>query len=136
MSTRSFVLLGLAALCAAGAGAADEPLVTADTLLKDPTFRQAYTSALGGRAKDRWLARLDMSSPLRTIRLGGEDWRVATPCKPHDCADNNLFLVYQAKRGVVHGVLHEKGRETLVGSPAPALVPELQRLWKKEFRQQ
>lgn len=128
MVWRALVLSLVAALSAASARAADAPVVTADTLLQDAGFRSAYAAALGPRAKERWLARLDMSAPLRTVRLAGEDWQVATPCKPHDCAENNLLLVFQPKRGVVHGVLHEKGRETLVGAPAPALVPELQRL--------
>jgi inhibitor of lysozyme (Ivy) len=117
-----------------GAVAADE-MTTTDDLLKSPKFKTAYLAALGPKAKEKWLATMTNSGLVRTETVAGERWQVATPCKPHDCADNNLFLLYSPSRGALVGHLYEKGRVTTLGSPDAALGAELQRLWNKEFRQ-
>lgn len=119
----------------AAAQAADAMLTTAD-LLRDPKFKSAYTEALGARAKERWLAGMSNSAPVRTVSVAGQAYQVATPCKPHDCGDNNLLLLYAPASGKVYGHLHERGRVTLIGQPDPGLGRELGRLWKQEFRQQ
>ncbi len=111
-------------------------MVTPQDLLKNPKFKAAYVSALGNHAKQPWLARLSNSALVREVKLGGHTWQVATPCKPHDCADNNLLLLYAPATGMVHAKLYEKGRSTLLGSPDAAMAAELDKLWKKEFRQQ
>lgn len=76
------------------------------------------------------------SSMVRKVTVLGEEYLVAAPCKPHDCAENNLLVLYGPAKGTVVGNLHEKGRDTLIGTPAPAMAAELGRMWKKEFRQQ
>ncbi len=132
---RRFAVLLLASLCG-GIAAATEPLVTTADLLKDPKFRSAYRSALGAKAGQKWLSAMSNSAPVSRLTLAGEDFQLATPCKPHDCADNNLLLLYSPARGQVYGKLYEKGRTTLLGAPSAAMGAELERLWKKEFRQQ
>lgn len=120
----------------AGAAHAAEPMVMTDDLLKDSKFRSAYVAALGPKAREKWLATMTNSAPVARVALAGDTYQVATPCKPHDCADNNLLMLYSPKSGAVYGKLYEKGRTTLLGAPNPALAAELERLWKKEFRQQ
>lgn len=123
------------ALCGSAAWAA-EAMVTPEDLLRDARFRAAYSAALGPKAKTAWLAKLDNSALVRTVTVGGVAYQVATPCKPHDCADNNMLVMYAPASGTVVGMLHEKGRGTLIGAPAPALAAEVEKLWRKEFRQQ
>ncbi len=125
----------LAALCSGIAAGAEPKLTTAD-LLKDPKFKSAYRAALGSKASQKWLITMTNSAPVSKVTLAGETFQVATPCKPHDCGDNNLLLLYSPGRGVVYGKLYEKGRTTLLGAPGAAMGTELERLWKKEFRQQ
>lgn len=127
--------LAAALVAMAGAHAADA-LLTTDDLLKNPKFKSAYGAALGPRAQQRWLAQLSNSAPVRAVSVAGETYQVATPCKPHDCADNNLMLLFAPDKGAVYGQLYEKGRITLIGAPDAALATELQKMWKKEFRQQ
>lgn len=136
IGTRACMAAVAAALMAAAAAQAADPPSSSGDLLKDSKFKAAYTGALGPRAKERWLAAMSNSAPLRTVQLAGEAYQVATPCKPHDCADNNLLLLYAPASGKVYGHLHEKGRVTLIGQPGPELSRELGRMWKQEFRQQ
>ncbi|HPU53874.1 MAG TPA: Ivy family c-type lysozyme inhibitor [Burkholderiaceae bacterium] len=115
--------------------AAASPVTTAD-LLKDPKFKSAYRAALGSEAAQKWLIGMTNSGQVYEVILAGETFQVATPCKPHDCADNNLLLLYSPAKGLVYGHLHQQGRATLLGAPGTAMRLELQRLWRKEFRQQ
>lgn len=124
----------LAAAWLGGAVAADD-MTTTDDLLKNPKFKTAYLAALGPKAREKWLATMTNSGLVRTETVAGERWQVATPCKPHDCGDNNLLLLYSPGRGAVVGHLYEKGKVTTLGSPNAAMGAELQRLWNKEFRQ-
>jgi hypothetical protein len=122
-------------LLATTAQAAD-PMVTTDDLLKNPKFKSAYTAALGPKAKEKWLATMTNSALVRKVTVAGDEFQVATPCKPHDCGDNNLMLLFSPAKGVVYGKLYEKGKTTLIGAPDPAMAAELEKMWKKEFRQQ
>ena len=50
--------------------------------------------------------------------------------------DDNLVLLYSPARGVAYGKVFEGGaRSTLIGAPPPAIAAELERLWRKEWRQ-
>lgn len=128
----SFVLTMLSST----AGHAAESMVSAADLLKNPKFKTAYLAALGPRAKEKWLANMSNSALVRSASIGGVDYQVATPCKPHDCGEHNLLVLYAPAQGTVVGTLYEKGRTTLIGKPDAALTAELIKLWKKEFRQQ
>jgi hypothetical protein len=111
------------------------PLQSAD-LLRDPRFKAAYLQALGPLAKEDWLAR--MSGPgieLKKVKVAGNDFALAAVCKPHDCADHNTVILWTPKPGVLHGLVHQKGRNTLIGNPSPDVAKELQRMWAAEWRQ-
>lgn len=128
---------GALLLIVAGAAmAAEPPAGTPEDLLRDARFRSAYAAALGPKAKLPWIARLSNSALLRTHRFESVDYQVASRCKPHDCAEHNLLLLYAPASGKVYGQLHERGHVTLLGAPGPALSQELGRLWKREFRSQ
>lgn len=70
-----------------------------------------------------------------TETVAGERYQVATPCKPHDCADHNLLLLYAPASGTLYGHLHERGRVTWLGRPDAPMQARLQALWTREFRQ-
>jgi hypothetical protein len=130
-----FAVAWVAAAWMAGAAWGAETMTTTHDLLKDPKFKAAYLASLGPKAKESWLARMSNSGLVRTVSVAGEDYQMATPCKPHDCADNNLLLLYSPARGVVYGKLYESGRSTPIGQPSPAMNAELDKFWNKEFRQ-
>ena len=104
-------------------------------LLRDARFKAAYLKALGPLAKERWLGTLDgPASELKKVQLAGREYALAATCKPHDCADHNVLLLWAPKAGVLHGLVFQKGRNTLLGNPPAEVASELQRLWKAEFR--
>ena len=104
-------------------------------LLRDPHFKAAYLQALGPLAKESWLARMTgPGTTLRKVKVQGQDFALAAVCKPHDCADHNTVLLWTPKPGVLHGLVFQQGRSTLIGNPSPAMAQELQRLWKSEWR--
>jgi hypothetical protein len=105
--------------------------------LKDAKFQALYTQALGPKAKTPWLAKIDGPAPTtRKVRVIGNEFVLAAFCKNQDCGNNSAVLLYAADRGQLVGTIFEKGKTTLIGEPPPGLAIELNKLWKKEWRQQ
>lgn len=105
-------------------------------LLLDPAAKAAYAAILGPLRDEPWLAELDGPSPTnQLIDIAGRSFLLASACKNHDCYDNSVVLLYDALDGVMYGEVRRSGQVTLLGGPPPALVPELHRLWREEFRQ-
>jgi hypothetical protein len=105
-------------------------------LLKDSMFKSAYFKALGAKAKEPWLTKLDGPAPLiKKVRVAGTEYLLASVCKPHDCADNNTVLLYSAQNGAVYGKVLDRRRASLIGDPPAAVAAELDRLWAAEWRQ-
>jgi hypothetical protein len=105
-------------------------------LVRDPQFRAAWLALLGPLSREAWLARMDGPAPdLKRERLAGQIWLLAAFCKPHDCGDNNAVVVYDEASGNVHALVHRSGVTRLVGVPPGHLGPELQRVWRREWRQ-
>jgi hypothetical protein len=104
-------------------------------LLADPKFKALYLKALGPLARERWLARLDGPAPTnKKAKVAGQEYTLAAACKPHDCADNNIVLLYSATQGVVYAQVHLRGRDVALGGPTPQIAAEMAQLWKKEWR--
>ena len=102
-------------------------------LLKDASFKRAYTQALGGFAREPWLARLDgPAQPITQVQVDGKSYRLVSVCKTHDCYENSMVFLYAP--GAAYGTVYHGGRSTLVGAPPPAVAAELQRLWKLTYR--
>ena len=103
--------------------------------MKDTRFKTAYMKALGTLAAEPWVARIEGPAPeLRKVKVAGTDYTLAATCKPRDCADNNLVLLWQPERAQVQGLVHQRGKNRFVGAPPPALVRELDKLWAAEWR--
>jgi len=107
----------------------------ASGILLDPKAKAAYLKALGPLARVIWLASLDGPSPQnKAVKVAGVDYVLASSCKNHDCAENNLVLLYSATKGVVYGKIFQRGRSTLIGTPPPQIASELEKLWRSEWR--
>jgi hypothetical protein len=109
--------------------------ITASGMLADRKFKAAWLAALGARANQPWLARLDGPSPEnRRVTVDGADYLLIAACKNHDCYDYSTVILWSAPKKRVFGLVHEAGRTALLGGPTPALATELRALWKAEFR--
>ena len=113
-----------------------EAATRAPELLRDRTFKAVYLKALGAKAQERWLARLDGPAPeLKTRKILGTDYTVVATCKPHDCADNNLLLLYSPSLEQLYGKVYElRGGTTWLGAPPPPMAAEVDKLWRAEWR--
>lgn len=124
-------------LCFLAPLAQAQRLLEPSEYLKDPKFKELYVKALGPKAKTPWLAKMDGPAPTtRKVRVVGSEFVLAAFCKNHDCGDNSAVLLYAADRGQLYGTIFEKGKTTVIGDPPPGLAIELNKLWKKEWRQQ
>jgi hypothetical protein len=116
---------------AARAGAPSSP----GELLRDARFREAYLKAAGPLAKERWIAELEGPTPaLRAVSVAGSTYTLAASCKPNDCAEHNLVLLWQGARAQVAGFVHQRGKSTFIGAPGEAVARELEKLWAETWR--
>jgi hypothetical protein len=100
-------------------------------------FGSAYRGALGALAREPWLAEVAgfSETPESRQRIAGADYRVEKVCKPHDCYDNNMIVLYSPSTGAVYGKVLVKLRPTFIGNPRPEMQRLLERLWRAEWRQ-
>lgn len=105
-------------------------------LLRNAEFKALYLKTLGPRAKEPWLARLDGPAPeLKTHKLQSVEYTVISACKPHDCGDNNLVLLYAPAQGQLFGKLYElDAGTTWLGDPPPVVKTEIEKVWRAEWR--
>jgi hypothetical protein len=105
-------------------------------LIRDPAFKSVYIRALGPLAKLRWLARMDgPAAELVQEKVAGQSYQMAAFCKAHDCSDHNAVLLYDAPQGRIYGLVHLAGRNEFIGAPPLPVAAELNRLWRREWRQ-
>jgi Inhibitor of vertebrate lysozyme (Ivy) len=127
----------LLVLCFLVPPARAQRLLEPSEYLKDPKFKDLYVKTLGPKAKTPWLAKMDGPAPTtRKVRVIGSEFVLAAFCKNQDCGENSAVLLYAADRGQLYGTIYEKGKTTVIGEPSPGLAIELNKLWKKEWRQQ
>ncbi|MCD6681657.1 MAG: hypothetical protein LT102_13580 [Burkholderiaceae bacterium] len=104
-------------------------------LLRDAQFRAAYSKALGPLSRERWLERMDgPAPPLRKLTIGGVEYTVAAVCKPHDCAEHNMVVLYEPRQGSVYGLVQQRGGKRMLGSPPGTVAAEIEKLWTTEWR--
>ena len=116
-------------------GTAPPALLGPPDLLKDQAFKRSYTKALGPLAKEPWLMKLDgPAPPVKKVQVVGREYQLASVCKNHDCADNNMVLLYAAASQTVYAKVFQRGRSTLIGAPPAPVAAELERLWTSEWR--
>lgn len=109
----------------------------ASGLQLDPAAKTAWEAILGSLREETWLTELDGPSPLnRFVTVAGRSFLLAVACKNHDCHDNSVVILYDPVDGAMYGHVHRHDQVTLLGGPPPSLVPELQRLWREEFRRE
>jgi hypothetical protein len=59
---------------------------------------------------------------------------LAAACKPHDCADHNMIVLHDPRKGKVLGVVQQNGHRTLLGDPDKDTARDLEKLWAKEWK--
>ena len=105
-------------------------------LAQGPAMQKAWRAALGTRETDRWLVRREGPAPEpQWVTVDGTRYLLHAFCKPHDCYDNNAIALYDQGSGRIYGLVQRNGKNRLVGTPPAALAPQLDKLWREQWRQ-
>ncbi len=121
---------------APAAKAPPPPTGSPAALAQGPAMQKAWRAALGARENDRWLVHREGPAPEpQWVTVEGTRYLLHAFCKPHDCYDNNAVALYDQGSGRIYGLVQRDGRNRLVGTPPAALAPQLEKLWREQWRQ-
>ncbi|MBK9471583.1 MAG: hypothetical protein IPO18_04775 [bacterium] len=130
-----------AGACPEGDAAAVQPVyalheLSASGIRMFPAASAAYDRAIEPLEAEPWLTDLDGPSALnRIVTVDAEEYVLASACKNHDCAENNLVLLYSAQQDLVYGLVYRNGASTLLGAPPPTVAQALETFWWRAFRE-
>ena len=127
---------GMVALAApAMALAQASPYLT--DVLKKPTYRTAWNQLLASsKPTPSWLTTFTKTSngvvtPAQPVTIAGQRYEAYSVCKPHDCADNRLEVIFSPGGQQVWGVLIvDAGKPRFLGSPDAAITAALNQILK------
>jgi hypothetical protein len=112
----------------------DAELPDAGGMILDPGFKAAYFKALGRFKNEPWLATLDgPARDTKRVTVAGSKYLLTGSCKNHDCAENNVTILYSPEKKLVYGKIRMSGKSALIGSPPPAVAKELGEFWRKAW---
>lgn len=106
--------LGLALDHAAVAQEATAPSLA--DLGQDQALTAAFDRMAGGHPMPDWLRAGAVTTPAQPVSFGGKDYLAMTVCKQHDCAANQLAMLYAPDSGEAYGLISVqdgKGAELL-----------------------
>jgi len=95
-----------------------------DVTDKSP-YKQAYQQML---AFPDWVRTgQGTSTPLQEVEIGGQKYTLGQMCKPHDCGDNQLIVVFSPDKKKAWGLLATRSTDDrsfntqLLGAPEAAI---------------
>ncbi len=129
----------LVLLCAACSGAAAASRTYLTDAIKNPTYLQSLTSLLKDAGKlPSWTRQVLNTSgnyvgtPVAYLTIDGIRYELFYACKPHDCGNNAMELMFAPYGAKVWAAMVEDGKSmTYLGSPSAAQQAAL----KEAFQQ-
>lgn len=94
-------------------------------LLKQPAFKESWDGLFRrNRNIDRWVHVFGgggngVSGPAEPVAADGRRFLSTDVCKPHDCADNQLFVLFVADGSRAWAALRHKDFVQWLGNPGP-----------------
>ncbi|MGL4269228.1 MAG: Ivy family C-type lysozyme inhibitor [Plesiomonas sp.] len=82
---------------------AQEPL-TLSSLKQDAAAAKAFKTLQGQHPLPAWVNKGSTDSQTKTVLLNGKEYWVLSACKPHDCAAEQLALLYSPQSHTMAGV--------------------------------
>ena len=90
----------------------------------DDSFRRAYSRAFKSSIsnailkRDPWMLPLyGVMGPAEFLELGNSHYIWASSCRPHDCPDANVYLVFDPEHDICWGAVRSDSIVTLFGAP-------------------
>ncbi|MCH4092824.1 MAG: inhibitor of vertebrate lysozyme family protein [Acetobacter peroxydans] len=107
-------MIMLAALCSAVPAWAEDLPYTAD-MAQRPNFSKAYHTMT---ELPEWVSKAAaVSTPMGNIMFNGKAYLVGHLCKPHDCADNQLEVIFSRDGAQAWGLLSQRVEGRLYQMP-------------------
>lgn len=97
------ILITLALSCFVFSAQASEPL-TVSSLATDKATAEAFKTMVGDQKLPEWVTQGGTSSQNQDVVIGGKKYIVLNSCKPHDCAAENIAVLYSAESKTLAGV--------------------------------
>lgn len=94
-------------------------------LLKRPPFRKSFDTLFAGeRNVDEWIVTFQKTDngvcgPSRRLQAGGAVYVVADVCKPRDCGDNQLQVLFSENGSRATALLRSPRGQRWFGMPGP-----------------
>lgn len=90
-----------------------QELPTLGNLQQDAAATKAFHTMQGKHTLPVWVKKGSTDSPTQIVRLNGKEYWVFSACKPHDCAAEQLALLYSPQNHTMAGVFsHSNDAET------------------------
>ncbi len=89
---------------ATAAAAQDHPVIFSD-IAKEPAAASAFKTMVEGHRLPDWIHGKTVEAPGHEVMFGGEKVYVMSACKQHDCGSEQIAVLYDPGRKIMHGVL-------------------------------
>lgn len=91
-------------------------------LLKRPAYKQAWSGMLSTGPVPDWVSVFTNTSdgvaiPSTPVTIQGVSHRFASVCKPHECPDNDLNVIFGPDGHPAWALLHVDGKISWLGRP-------------------
>ena len=106
-------------LCLAAPAFAAEGEYLFDTLKQHPAYKAAYARMTAGQPgmPDWALTARAVATPSTVLNLNGVEYEFHQICKPHDCGDNSMEVMFAPGGAAAWGLLRERGAKRFLGNP-------------------
>jgi inhibitor of lysozyme (Ivy) len=113
----------------ATASFADQPYLY--DLLKEKPYHAAWDAMLKGEKKiDRWIVTFGktydgVTDKVKTVAVDGQNDMLGWVCKPHDCGNNQLYLLFAPDAKAAWGMLVTDKTTRWLGAPGDSVQAAL-----------
>lgn len=86
-------------------------------VLKKPEYKKSWNELIDGEKNvDAWLANFaktkhGVSTPAKKIKIGTDTYQINSVCKPHDCGNNQFYVIFAPSGTKAWGILLKAGME-------------------------
>jgi hypothetical protein len=113
-----------------------QPL-TGHDIRNTPPFSTSWRALLrrSGKIRETWLTRFDApKTPVRLVRIGGEQYIRVDGCKAKSCAANSVVVLFCEKHKATYARLRQNGESQWLGDPPDEIVQAFEQLEQQDAR--
>ena len=119
-------MISLAAVVALTTSAASAADLYLSDLLGRPTYRSSFQRLISASPPPGWITvyartKNGPEQPVEDVKIGSGAYYFAEVCKPHDCADNKLQVLFDDFGSHAWGRIKEGPKVKWIGQPPVAV---------------